>query len=77
MEVTQMANKINFSKFLPLLESNEEFSITEKQYLKSTGRTLPKDTYYLKHGSAFSKEAEKYGYVIEVNERTILLKKAI
>lgn len=72
-----MSNKVDFSKFLPLLESNEEFSITEKQYLKNTGRTLPKDTYYLKHCSALSKEVEKYGYEIEVKERTIILKKAV
>lgn len=72
-----MSNKVDFSKFLPLLESNEEFSITEKQYLKNTGREMPKDTYYLKHTSALSKKAKQYGYSIEVNERTIILKKAI
>lgn len=71
-----MSNKIDFTKFLPLLESNEEFSITEKQYLKNTGREMPKDTYYLRHSSALSKKAEEYGYVIDVNERTIILKKA-
>lgn len=70
-----MANKIDFSKFLPLLESNEEFSITEKQYLKNIGREMPKDTYYLKNASAFSKLAGAYGYIIEVKERTICLKK--
>ncbi len=72
-----MSNKVDFSKFLPLLESNEEFSVTEKQYFKSTGKEMPKDTYYLKKRSAFSKEAKRHGYSIEVNERTIILKKAI
>lgn len=72
-----MSNKVDFSKFLPLLESNEEFSITEKQYLKNIGKEMPKDTYYLKHSSALSKKAKEYGYSIEVNERTIILKKAI
>lgn len=72
-----MANSVDFSKIIPLLESNEEFSITEKQYLKNTGREMPKGTYYLKHCSAFSREAKKHGYSIEVNERTIILKKAI
>ena len=67
--------KPDFSKIVPLLESNEEFSLTEKQYLKRTGRDLPKDTYYLKHRSALSNEAKKYGYEIEVKERTIILKK--
>lgn len=69
--------KPDFSKIIPLLESNEEFSLTEKQYLKRTGRDLPKDTYYLKNRSALAKEVEKYGYSIEVKERTIILKKAV
>ena len=72
-----MSNRIDFSRFLPLLKSNEEFSITEKQYLKGTGKEMPKDTYYLKHNSALSKEVKKYGYTIDVNERTIILKKII
>ena len=72
-----MSNKVDFSKFLPLLESIEEFSITEKQYLKNTGREMPKDTYYLKTSSALAKAIKKYGYSIEIKERTIILKKAI
>lgn len=56
-----MSNKVDFSKFLPLLESNEEFSITEKQYLKNTGREMPKGKHYLKHSSAFSREAKNTG----------------
>lgn len=69
--------KVDFSKITPLLRSNEEFSITEKQYLKNTGRELPKDTYYLKNRSALANEVKKYGYSIEVKERTIILKKAV
>ncbi len=71
-----MSNKIDFSKFLPLLESKEEFSFTEKQYYKNTGKELPKNTRYLMKSSALSKIAAKYGYVIEVKERTIILKKS-
>ncbi len=70
-----MSNKLDFSKILPLFESNEEFSITEKQYLKNIGKEMPKDTYYLKKSSALSKIAKKYGYSIDVNEKTIMLKK--
>ena len=70
-----MAKRINFSKIVPLLEAKQDFSITEKQYLKSTGRTMPKGTYYLKNNSALSKIAKEYGYIIEVKERTICLKK--
>lgn len=72
-----MRKKPNFTNLISLLEANEDFSITEKQYLKSTGADMPKGTYYLKNNSAFSKLAEQYGYTIEINERTISLKKAI
>ncbi|GEM_PF-1594726 len=70
-----MSNPINFSKIIPLLEANEDFSITESQYMKSTKREMPKDIYYLKTNSAFAKLAKKYGYRIEINEKTICLKK--
>lgn len=68
--------KLNFEKLIPLFEANEEFSLTEKQYEKSVGRTLPKDFYYLKTKSALAKAAEKYGYLIETKEKTICFKKA-
>ena len=64
-----------FEKLLPLLESGEEFSLTETQYLQKTGATLPKNIYYLKNNSAFSKKAKEYGYDITVKEKTICLKK--
>ena len=70
-----MSNKLNVEKIIPLLELNQDFSITETQYLRDTGRTLPKDTSYLKRRSALAKIAEGYGYSIEVKERTICLKK--
>ena len=55
--------------------SNEDFSLTERQYEKSTGAPLPKSFYYLKNNSALSKIAKKYGYVVEIKEKTICLKK--
>ena len=72
-----MANYIDFSKITPLFAANQDFSITENQYLKSTGHTMPKNTNYLKNKSALAKEARKHGYLIEVKERTICLKKNI
>lgn len=68
--------KPKFDKLFPLFEANENFSLTEKQYEKSTGAALPKDYYYLKNRSAFSKLAKKYGYVVEINEKTVSLRKA-
>ena len=67
--------KPNFEKIISLLEANEEFSLTEKQYEKSTGSTLPKSDYYLKNKSALAKMAKKYGYIVEVQAKTLCLKK--
>ena len=67
--------RAKFEKLLPLFESNEEFSITEKQYKQSTGADLPKGIYYLKNGSAVSKIAKRYGYKILIKEKTICFQK--
>ena len=64
----------NFEKLIPLFQSNENFSLTETQYKKSTGVSLPKDYRYLKNRSALAKIAKKHGYVIEIQEKTICLK---
>ena len=69
--------KLNFEKLTPLFEAKQEFSITESQYKKSVGKPLPKDYYYLKNKSALAKEAKKYGYEIEIKEKTVCLKKVI
>ena len=61
--------KINFENLIPLFEANQEFSLTESQYEKSTGKSLPKDFYYLKNKSALAKEANKYGYYIGIKEK--------
>ena len=67
----------DLKKIQTLLESNEDFSITEKQYKNSTGASMPKDTYYLKNRSALAKLANEHGFTVEVQERTISLKKRI
>lgn len=67
--------KPNFDTMVNLLESGQDFSLTEKQYFQHTGATLPKDPYYLKNNSALSKIATEYGYYITVTERTISLKR--
>lgn len=58
-----------------LLLSGKNFSLTENQYFKSTGLNIPKSKYYLKNKSAVYKDAEKYGYVIELQEKTLIFKK--
>jgi hypothetical protein len=69
--------KPNFEKLIPLITSNENFSVTEQQYQSITGTTMPKDPYYLKNQSALSKFVKKYGYLIEVvpQEKTVSLKR--
>lgn len=54
-----MSNYLDLSKIKPLFESNQDFSITEKQYLKDTGRTMPKDSSYLKKQIGSCKCSEK------------------
>ena len=69
--------KLNFEKIIPLFEANQEFSINENQYQKNVGNSLPKDFYYLKNKSALANVAKKYGYCIEIKEKTVCFKKAI
>lgn len=69
--------KLNFEKIAPLFKAGQEFSLTESQYLKSVGQPLPKDYYYLKSKSALAAEAKKYGYQIEIKEKTVCLKKSV
>ena len=67
--------KIRFEKIIPLFDAGEDFSLTETQYRNSTGKTLPKDYYYLKNKSALAKEAKKFGFQIEIQEKTVSFKK--
>lgn len=68
--------KLKVDKLLPLFEAKEDFSLTEKQYEKSTGKPLPKGYYYLKNKSALANLAKKYGYIIEIKEKTLCLIKS-
>lgn len=65
---------IDFSKIAEMLESSTDFSLSEKQYKKLTGRTMPKDISYLTHRSAMAKFAESKGLKIHVQEKQLLLK---
>lgn len=70
-----MKNHPRFDSIVPLLKSNESFSLTEKEYEKKTGCALPKSNYYLKKGSALSKLASEYGFEVTVLERTVSITK--
>lgn len=57
------------------LETGVDFSLTDNQYLKSTGLNIPKSEFYLKSKSAINKKAEQYGYKIQLVEKTLIFKK--
>lgn len=68
-------SKIDFSKIEYMLQSSMDFSLSEKQYEKLTGRKMPKDTAYLIQRSALSRFANKLGLRICVQEKTISFEK--
>lgn len=70
-----MAKKPNLKNLESLFKTSSEFSLTDAQYEKKTGASLPKNTSYLKNNSALAKKAKEYGYTIEVIEKKVLLKK--
>lgn len=70
-----MGKKPKINNLKMLFEKEEDFSLTDAQYEKETGATLPKSIYYLKTNSALAKKAKEYGYYLEVIEKTVLLKK--
>lgn len=63
--------KIDFTKIEEMLESSQDFSLTEGQYKRLTGRKMPKDNSYLVNRSALSRFAEKHGLKVRVQEKTI------
>lgn len=58
-----------------LLLSGKNFSLTEKEYIKKTKTTMPKDLSYLKNRSAISRLAQENGYSLIVKERIIYFEK--
>ncbi len=65
----------DLSKVIKMLEAGEDFSLTDKQYLKKTGLSIPKNPRYLISESAVAKEARKNGFSVTLQERTIMFKK--
>lgn len=58
-----------------LLEKNQDFSLTAAQYKRQTGADIPKGKSYTEKRSAVAKEAEKYGFQVEVVPEIIKFKK--
>lgn len=70
-------SKIDFSELESILNSSIDFSLTEKQYEKLTGRPMPKDTGYLIQRSALARFAKSRGLRVQVREKTITFVKNI
>ena len=63
-----------FDKLKKQFESGKEFSITEKEYLKKTGTTMPVGKYYIEKNSAIARKAEEYGMTVTLIEKHIIFK---
>lgn len=67
--------KIGLSKIKEMVDSSLDFSLTEKQYEKLTGRKLPKDNSYIINKSSLDKFAKGYGLKIKIQGKTIAFEK--
>lgn len=70
-----MSKKPKINNLEIFFKRGENFSLTDAQYEKETGAMLPKSPYYIKNKSALAKMAKKYGFCIEVIEKTVIIKK--
>lgn len=64
-------SKPNLTEIERRLTYGDDFSLTDAQYQKRTGLALPKKKSYLEKESAVAKLANKYGYVLEVQEKKV------
>ena len=53
--------RIDFSKLDALLDTTNDFSLTEEQYKQPVGKDLPHNSYYLQHQSALAQFAKSKG----------------
>lgn len=70
-----MTKKPDLKPLISLFESGKDFELTDAQYEKKTGAPLPKAKNYILNKSALAREAQKYGYKLEVIEKKVLIKK--
>ena len=70
-----MARGPDLSAIIDLLKDGKPFQMTDAQYEKKTGTSLPKDKSYLKNSSALAKVCKERGYTIKVQEKTIFVEK--
>ena len=59
--------RIDFSKLDALLDTTNDFSLTEEQYKQPVGKDLPHNSYYLQHQSALAQFAKSKGLKITIS----------
>lgn len=59
---------LDLSSLKSLFEKGKSFELTEQQYEEQIKRALPQ-TEYFERRSPVAREAKKYGYKIQVEER--------
>ncbi|MBR5410033.1 MAG: hypothetical protein IK104_05120 [Clostridia bacterium] len=67
--------KPKLEKIEAMLSKGKPITLTDAQYERKTGASLPKGKYYLLNNSAIARLCKKYGFIIELQEKTITLKK--
>lgn len=72
-----MGRKRDFSGLSDLFGTGKDFELTAAEYEAKVGKPLPKSNYYLKSDSAIAVEAKSKGYIVEVAEEPVVLRKLI
>lgn len=66
-----MSKGPNLSAIIEMMQSNQDFSLTQAQYQHSTGAPLPKERSYTEKRSAVARCAKEHGFRVEVIPETI------
>ncbi len=72
-----MGKKLDFSELSDLFGTGKDFELTAAEYEAKVGRALPKRNDYIKTRSAIAKEAKSNGYIVEMTEEPVVLRKLI
>lgn len=72
-----MGRKLDFSGLSDLFEAGKDFELTATEYEVKVGKALPKSNNYIKSNSAIATEAKSKGYIVEVTEEPVILRKLI
>lgn len=67
-----MPRKIDVSLLKPMLESGETFVLTQDEYSRVIGRSMPITDDYLKYKSPVAKAAREEGYRIRIEEQQVI-----